>query len=230
MEDIILKILIVDDDRKLLSVLKTILTKGKNDVSTCNDGQKAIELCRTQEFDLIITDLMMPGAGGLEVLKEARKIEPDTLVILITGFASLETAVQSIREGAYDYITKPFKLDEINIVVNNAREKIRLIRENRKLINELHDAYKQLNMMKQIIGASKRVPDISEENPPEGSGDKRPFIAGSMLPFYYADKVTDFEPPFLPDLERISALKERGLITDEEFILCKSKLFKNIKH
>ena len=224
-----LKILIVDDDKKLLSALKAILAQEDDNVTVCNDGRKAIELCRNEKFDLIITDLMMPGAGGLEVLKETRKIDPDSLVILITGFASLETAVQSIREGAYDYITKPFKLDEIKIVVNNAREKIRLIRENIKLINELQEAYKQLNMMKQIMGVSKD-PDISEEKASAGFGDKSPFIAGSMLPFYYADKVIDVDPLLLPDLERISLLKEKGFLTDEEFKLCKSKLFKNLKH
>ena len=124
------EILIVDDDKTLLSALKTVLDH-ENHVTICNDGNKAIELCKNEKFDLIITDLMMPGASGLEVLTESRKMDPDILVVLITGFASLETAVQAIREGAYDYITKPFKLDEIRIIVNNAREKIRLIRENK---------------------------------------------------------------------------------------------------
>ena len=115
-----LNILIVDDDKTILSALKTVLDR-ENNVTICNDGKKAIQLCRNKKFDLIITDLMMPGANGLEVLTESRKIDPDSLVILITGFASLETAVQAIREGAYDYITKPFKLEEIKIIVNNAR-------------------------------------------------------------------------------------------------------------
>ena len=115
----------------------------ENNVTVCNDGNKAIELCRNEKFDLIITDLMMPGASGLEVLTETRKIDPDSLVVLITGFASLETAVQAIREGAYDYITKPFKLEEIKIIVNNEREKISLIRENRKLIEDLPRAPSQ---------------------------------------------------------------------------------------
>src|SRR5512145_2649010 len=101
-----LKLLIVDDDRTLLSALKTVFDQ-ENNVTICNDGKKAIDLCKNEKFDLIITDLMMPGANGLQVLTETRKIDPDCLVVLITGFASLETAVQAIREGAYDYITKP---------------------------------------------------------------------------------------------------------------------------
>ena len=86
-----LNILIVDDDKTLLSALKTVLVK-ENNVTICNDGKKAIELCQNKKFDLIITDLMMPGANGLEVLTESRKIDPDSLVVLITGFASLEKA------------------------------------------------------------------------------------------------------------------------------------------
>jgi DNA-binding response OmpR family regulator len=215
-----LKLLIVDDDRTLLSALKTVFDQ-ENDVTVCNDGKKAIELCRNEKFDLIITDLMMPGANGLEVLTETRKIDPDCLVVLITGFASLETAVQAIREGAYDYITKPFKLEEIKIIVNNAREKIRLIRENRKLIDDLRNAYEQLNMMKKLL-------EIHSDKPEENIEDDRPVIAGSMLPFYYSSAVTNGKNSILDNLERISDLKERGLLTGKEFELCKSKLFNSM--
>jgi DNA-binding response OmpR family regulator len=215
-----LKILIVDDDKTLLSALKTVLDKD-NDVTVCNDGNKAIELCRNEKFDLIITDLMMPGASGLEVLTETRKIDPGSLVVLITGFASLETAVQAIREGAYDYITKPFKLEEIKIIVNNAREKIRLIRENRKLIEDLKNAYEQLNMMKKLL-------DIDNDKTIKEDEDGKPIIAGSMLPFYYSSTLSSGKSSILDELERISELKEKGLLTGKEFELCKSKLFSNM--
>jgi DNA-binding response OmpR family regulator len=217
-----LKLLIVDDDKKLLSALKAVFDQ-ENDVTVCNDGKKAIELCRNERFDLIITDLKMPGADGLEVLTETRKIDPDCLVVLITGFASLETAVQAIREGAYDYITKPFKLEEIKIIVNNAREKIRLIRENRKLIDDLKNAYEQLNMMKKLL-------EINSDKPEENNNeDDRPVIAGSMLPFYYSSTVSNMKTSILDNLERISDLKERGLLTGKEFELCKSKLFNSME-
>jgi DNA-binding response OmpR family regulator len=224
-----LKILIVDDDWKLLSVLKEVLAEENHFVKSCSDGRKAIEICQEEKFDLIISDLMMPGANGLEVLKETRKIDPECLVVLITGFASLETAVQAIREGAYDYITKPFKLDEIKIVVNNASEKIRLIRENKKLLHKLHEAYEQLRLMKAIIDNGGESGVQQEKAKSEGD-DKSPFIAGSMLPFYYSTNRTEFGPSVISDLERISGLREKGLLTDEEYDLCKSKLIKNIKH
>ena len=215
-----LKILIVDDDKTLLSALKTVLDR-ENNVTVCNNGSKAINLCRNEKFDLIITDLMMPGANGLEVLTATKKIDPDSLVVLITGFASLETAVQAIREGAYDYITKPFKLEEIKIIVNNAREKIILIRENRKLIEDLHSAYEQLNMMKKLL-------EIDQNETINKDEDGRPVIAGSMLPFYYSSTAGNGKSSILDDLERISELKEKGLLTGKEFELCKSKLFRNM--
>ncbi|MBN1625121.1 MAG: sigma-54-dependent Fis family transcriptional regulator [Deltaproteobacteria bacterium] len=226
-----LKILIVDDDRKLLSVLKTIFVEENDEVTVSNDGLKAIKICRNEKFDLVITDLMMPGANGLEVLKETRKNDPDILVILITGFASLETAVKAIREGAYDYITKPFKLDELKIIVNNAREKIRLTRENRKLFHELQGTYKELHTMKKIIGINKEHGPAGERSGPEPEvSNKPPFIAGSMLPFYYTEKMSDINLSVLSELERISVLREKGFLSEEEFGLCKSKLFRDIKH
>jgi DNA-binding response OmpR family regulator len=215
-----LKILIVDDDKTLLSALKTVLDQ-ENHVTVCNDGNKAIELCQNEKFDLIITDLMMPGASGLEVLTKTRKIDPESLVVLITGFASLETAVQAIREGAYDYITKPFKLEEIKIIVNNAREKIRLIRENRKLIEDLQNAYEQLNMMKKLL-------EIDHDKTIKEEKTGKPIIAGSMLPYYYSSTLANGATSILDELERISALKEKGLLTGKEFELCKSKLFSNM--
>lgn len=221
-----INILVVDDDKKLLSVLKTLLEEGKNSVSICSDGLEAIKKVSEQKYDLIITDLMLPGTDGLEVLKESRQIQPDILVILITGFASLETAIQAIREGAYDYITKPFRLEEIKIVVNNARERIRLIKENQRLLKELQEAYKQVHMMKRIIGEKENDHDESKLK----QKDNGPVIAGSLLPLYYTENRSGIKAPMLSDLERISVLREKGLLSEEEFILCKSKLFRNMSH
>ncbi|MFH1489772.1 MAG: response regulator [Pseudomonadota bacterium] len=222
-----LKILIVDDDKKLLTILKSLLTEESHEVETCVNGREAVEKAKTQNFDLVITDLMMPGMSGIEVLKEIRNISPDTLVIIVTGFASIETAVQAIREGAYDYLTKPFKLDEIKIVVNNAREKIMLVRENQKLIQELQEAYTQLRMVKKIMGAETEPADRKAGN---GSDPRnhQPLVAGSMLPYHYLHN-RGVGQPLLPDLERLFTLRETGFLSEEEFNLCKSKLLKPLR-
>ncbi len=225
-----LKILIVDDDKKLLALLESLLLEEKHEVITCQSGLEAIKKCQEQHFDLLITDLMMPGASGIEVLKESRKNQPDCLVIIITGYASLETAVEAIREGAYDYITKPFKLEELKIVVNNAREKIGLIRENRRLLEELQDASEQLYMVKKVMG-TQTDDEVAHETPHQARNRDRPLIAGSMLPSYYLDnQKVGTGGSFLSDLERISDLRSKGYLSEEEFSLCKSRLLKNLKH
>ena len=100
---------------------------------------------------------------------------------------------------------------------------------NKKLLQELQEAYKQLHLMKKIIGMGEEC-DTEEKNSDHEIREKEPFVAGSMLPFYYTEKLENVNSPILSDLERISALKERGFLSEEEFNLCKSKLFRNMKH
>jgi FixJ family two-component response regulator len=218
-----LNILIVDDDKRLLSTLTSLLIEENHRVVPCDNGLDAIRKCRERPFDLVITDLMMPGASGLDVLRETRKVSPSTLVVLVTGFASLESAIEAIREGAYDYLAKPFKLEEIKILIQNASERIRLARENQRLLAELQEAYAQLQTVKEIMGIGKGSPVEAAT----GEGPAQTFIAGSMLPLYYQDNRGGQGPMFVADLERLSVLKEKGFLTEEEFNLCKSKMLRN---
>jgi DNA-binding NtrC family response regulator len=215
-----LKILIIDDDPRLLSALKSVLAEDQHRVTTCEDGLSGIRICREEKFDLVITDLMLPGANGLEVLKETRKINPETLVVLITGYASLESAIEAIREGAYDYIAKPFKLEEVRILIHNASERIRLQQENQRLICELQAAYAQLQGVKELIGGDRAQTEV---NDPQAT-----FIAGSMLPLYYQGRRTS-TTGFLSEMERLSELLEKGFISEEEFKLCKARLIENLQ-
>lgn len=218
-----LKLLLIDDDKRLLSALKGLALEEDLHVTTCENGLEGIQKCREEKYDLVITDLMLPGASGLEVLREARKKSPGTLVVLITGYASLESAVQAIREGAYDYVAKPFKLEEIRILLRNGSERIRLVHENERLLGELQAAYTQLQGVKELMGiGGNDVIDTQDQ--------AMPFIAGSMLPLYYQHSRAAEGPGFLSDLERISTLYEKGFISKEEFHLCKSRLLKNLPH
>jgi len=223
-----LKTLVVDDDKRLRSVLKGLLSEEDHEVKTCEDGSEAIKTCLAEKFDLIITDLKMPGADGLDVLRKAKQKHPDTLVIIVTGFASLETAIQAIREGAYDYITKPFKLEEFKILIKNASEKIELIKENQSLLIELQEAYKHLNIVKKIMGIHSDSEEEKNMHHADTAG-RDLFIAGSMLSQVYLEKKGETSIAVLSDLERISSLKNKGFLSEEEFELCKSKLMKKIQ-
>lgn len=130
-----LPILIVDDERSMREFLSLLLKKEGHSVEVAASGDDAlVALAEGRRFKLVITDLKMPGStSGLEVLKKSKEVNPVAEVILMTAFASAETAISAIKHGAYDYITKPFKVDEVKIAVHRALEKFTLVDENRQL-------------------------------------------------------------------------------------------------
>ncbi|OGL44100.1 MAG: hypothetical protein A2W05_05445 [Candidatus Schekmanbacteria bacterium RBG_16_38_10] len=122
------KILIAEDEELLRSVLVNLLQRYGHEVITAIDGVDAIKKIKKDNFDIIITDIIMPGADGIEVLRTSKQIDPDCDVIMITAFASVEGAIECMKLGAYDYITKPFNLDHIEIVLAKTIEKRNLIK------------------------------------------------------------------------------------------------------
>ena len=108
-----IRILVVDDDHEIADILKDLVCSQGRIVHACYDGLTAIRNIQEDPYDLVIVDLMMPRVGGIEVLRYARQAKSDVVVMIITGYASLETAITAIQEGAYDYIRKPCKLEEL---------------------------------------------------------------------------------------------------------------------
>ena len=106
-----IKAMVADDDQTHREIFADLMKESGMEVDVVEDGAKAVDLIEADTYDLILTDLMMPGKDGIEVLRVARMKNEDTLVIIITGFGTLETAIEAIRNGAHDYITKPFKLE-----------------------------------------------------------------------------------------------------------------------
>ncbi|SRR5579875_3464202 len=147
------RILIVDDEPGMREFLEIMLEKEGYTVETTADGRKAIEKIESKPFDLAIVDIQMPVMNGIEVLKRINEKKTDTTAIMITAFASHETAIEAMKLGAYDYITKPFKIDEIKLVIRKALEKRRLERENSRLRKELETKYGLGN----IIGRSPTI-------------------------------------------------------------------------
>lgn len=135
------KILIVDDELSIREVLEILLTRDGYKVSTASGGHEALKMLTDSSYDLVITDIMMPGMTGLELLKAIKEVSPDTLVMTITAHASTETAVEAMKMGAYDYISKPFNKDEIKLRIKDALEKKRLETENILLKKELRERH-----------------------------------------------------------------------------------------
>ncbi len=131
-----IKILVVDDERGLREGCRRILESEGYSVDPANNGQEGLELLQKNSYDLILVDLIMPVMGGLELMKEVNKLNHDIIMIVITGFATIETAVDAMKQGAYDYIPKPFSPDQLLAVVNRGLERQRLRRQAQQLMEE----------------------------------------------------------------------------------------------
>ncbi len=138
------RILVVDDNKELREILEEYLKEEGHDVNGSANGRDALESHRKDPFDLIVTDLNMPEISGMELIRTIRKENPDTEFVIITGYASMDSAVEAVRMGAFDYIVKPFRMEELQVVVKNAREKIALKKLNAKLIQTLQSFYDEM--------------------------------------------------------------------------------------
>src|SRR5437762_11193018 len=116
-------ILVVDDEEIMREILETLLTREGYDVRLASSGQEGLDLARALPFDAAIVDIMMPGLDGIAALDELKRMDEDLAVVIITAYASVESAISATKSGAFDYITKPFKNDEVLVVVRNALER-----------------------------------------------------------------------------------------------------------
>ena len=131
------KLLIIDDERVALRNLEHVMKKEGYEVAGTQSGANALKLLEEQRFDVVLTDLRMEKVDGMEILRRCRELYPDTEVIMITGFATLESGVEAMKHGAFYYIAKPFKLDEVRKVVREAAEKVSLKKENKHLREQI---------------------------------------------------------------------------------------------
>jgi two-component system response regulator PilR (NtrC family) len=150
-------VLIIDDEEIMREILEALLTREGYQVRLAASGEEGLELARGTTFDAAIVDVMMPGMDGLTALEELRKLDDDLPVLMVTAFASVETAISAMKRGAFDYITKPFKNDEVLVVVRNAVERRRLVAENTALRQNLQAQYQKFAG---IIGRSPRMKQV----------------------------------------------------------------------
>jgi two-component system response regulator PilR (NtrC family) len=150
-------ILVVDDEEIMREILDALLTREGYDVRLASSGSEGLELARTLPFDAAIVDMMMPGLDGISTLDELRKLDEELPIIMITAFASVESAIAAMKRGAFDYITKPFKNDEVLIVIRHATERRRLVAENQALRQNIQERY---NRFANIIGRSPRMRQV----------------------------------------------------------------------
>jgi DNA-binding NtrC family response regulator len=150
-------ILVIDDEEIMREILEALLSQEGYDVRLAADAEEGLHLARSVPFDAAIVDVMMPGMDGISALDELKKIDEDLPVLMITAFASVENAIAAMKRGAFDYITKPFKNDEVLVVLRNALAQRRLVAENRALRQNLQA---RANRFGEIIGRSSRMRQV----------------------------------------------------------------------
>jgi DNA-binding NtrC family response regulator len=168
------KVLVIDDEEAMRDSCRQTLSRDGNKVETAEDGLKGLDLLKKESFDVIIVDLKMPGLSGMEVLKKIKEDDPDAMVIVITGYATVESAVEAMKKGAYDFIPKPFTPDSLRVIVKRALERRQLALENVLLRGELKASFGP----DVIIGQSKSMKEVEQLIRKVGPTDTTILISG----------------------------------------------------
>ncbi len=153
------KILVIDDEKSMLEFLSIMLTKDGFSVAVSDKGQEGINMFKKTRFDLVITDIKMPKVSGIDVLKAIRSYDTSAVVLMITAYASVDTAIEAMKLGAFDYITKPFEIEKIRVIIRKALQQRKLLDENINLKEQLKSEYD----FKNIIGNSSPIRDVFDK-------------------------------------------------------------------
>jgi len=211
------KILVVDDELFVRELLFEFLGKQGFEVLLAESGEKALKIAKSTPMQIALIDLKMPGMDGIQTLKELKKISPQVLPIIMTGYPTIESAVEALRSGACDYVIKPFKLNELRASIDRVLKEHKLKYE----IDELKEKIKYFEEKLKKYQKGNKNPDTFKFNP--GSGITP--IAGGAL---YAREQKPPDSVVIEQIKKLGELKEKGLITDKEFELKKGELLERL--
>jgi len=166
------KILVIDDERAIRSTLKEVLEYEKHEVDVAEDGPKGIELFSSNSYDIVLCDIKMPKMDGIEVLAKIHESAPDAPVIMISGHGNIDTAVEAIKKGAYDFLEKPLDLNRLLITLRNATDKTKLIMQTQVLKNKVSKMY-------EIVGESEAINQVKNMIDRVAPTEARVLITGS---------------------------------------------------
>lgn len=168
------KVLVVDDDESLRRVIEYNISEEGYQVFSATNGKEAMDIFREEDVDLVITDLQMPEMGGIDLIRQIRAVSPSAMVIVVTAFGTVDTAVESMKLGAFEYITKPFNRDELKMVAKKALEVGDLVVENRYLKEMVQEKYSFENM----VGASPKMEEVYRLSSQVAKSDATVLILG----------------------------------------------------
>lgn len=206
-----IRVLVADDDEVFLEILAEAVGNAGAEVVLAPDGLAAFEKLSEADFDILVTDLNMPRMDGLSLLRQVRAVYPHILSIMITGFGSLESAVEALRLGAYDYIQKPFMVEQVAVTIRNAIERVRVFKERTVLLEKIEKLHKRLCLLE-----GKRYPEL------EILGGAGHLIGGpsfrdnNFRPDTFLEKPAGNPNGALVAIEALKWLRRDGVITEAD--------------
>jgi DNA-binding response OmpR family regulator len=217
-----IRILIADDEAGFLKALATYLAKPWREIVTAKNGAEAISVLESCEVDVVVTDLVMPRVDGLGVLGTVVESGSRTLVILMTGYGSLETAVRAMGQGAFDYKTKPFLLEEMGLAVARAEAHLRLVRERDRLLLERDSLLRRIQELRDMAVSreTQGVPPSRAESPRLEVLEKAP-NARTAFSWY---KRWQPESSLEEEISVLTQLRDQGLLTQEQWMRLQRKI------
>jgi len=219
------RVLVADDDEIFLEILAETVEETGAAVELAGDGLAALEKLSAGDFDILISDLNMPRMDGLTLLREVRTVYPHIPSILITGFGSLESAIQALRLGAYDYIQKPFMVEQVAVTVRNAVDRVKTYKEKAGLLREIEELHRRVYSLEGKRYSECKVFDSS------GNLMSGPLLADipGFRPDAFLEKPQGNPNRAIVSLEALKGLRRDGIISDSELRRLKQLIINKIE-
>jgi DNA-binding NtrC family response regulator len=219
------RVLVADDDEVFLEILAEAVEEAGAVVELAGDGVAALEKLSAGDFDILISDLNMPRMDGLTLLRQVRALYPHVLSILITGFGSLESAIQALRLGAYDYIQKPFMVEQVAVTVRNAVDRVKTYKEKAALLLKIEELHRRVYCLEGKSYSECKVFDRS------GNLMSGPLLADlpAFRPDAFLEKPQGNPNRAIVSLEALKGLKRDGIISDSELRRLKQLIINKIE-
>ncbi|MDR3556717.1 MAG: response regulator [Syntrophobacteraceae bacterium] len=221
----VVRVLVADDDEVFLEILAETVEQADAAVDLAPDGLAALEQLAAGDFDILITDLNMPRMDGLTLLRQVRTFYPHILCILITGFGSLESAIQALRLGAYDYIQKPFMMEQVGVTIRNAVDRVKAYKERAGLLLEIETLQRKVCSLEGMQfggGSNHDIPGAPLGGPLQADQSR-------FRPDAFLEKPMGNPNSTLTALEALKGLKRDGIITDSELDRLKKLIVSKIE-